>query len=135
MYVYGVTKNVFPYRRWWIMCWFSSSQVCSLKHFCFIYFLLKLIFTEICYERYEANASTRNLTEWNSALFTLSLIVEGATEKVSLKSIFKKKICFDEQKCIFEHCRKVELVKKYLYNCSKNVLKRFSVCLFCAALS
>jgi len=49
-------------------------------------------------------------------LFTLSLIVEGTTKKVSqllktLMSFFNKNICFDKQKCIFEHCRKVELIK------------------------
>jgi len=44
--------------------------------------------------------------------FTSSLIIDGRTEKVwpltmPLKSIFIKKCRFNEQKCVFVHCRKV----------------------------
>jgi hypothetical protein len=48
--------------------------------------------------------------------FTFSLIIEGATEKVtqfkmSLKSIYTKNFGFLEQKNIFEHYRKVNTRK------------------------
>ncbi len=57
--------------------------------------------------------------EWNSAFFTVSLIVEGTTEKVSqfimpLVSIYDKMLCLNEQKCIFEHCMKIKPIKIYL---------------------
>ncbi len=64
-----------------------------------------------------------------TSLFTLPLIIEGATEKVfefmmPLKSIYNKNLSFIEQKCICQHRRKVERGKKVkmafllLKNCS-----------------
>jgi hypothetical protein len=49
-------------------------------------------------------------------VFTYSLIIVGATEKVlqfriSLKSIYDKNFGFMEQKCIFENCIKVKTRK------------------------
>jgi hypothetical protein len=45
-----------------------------------------------------------------SLQINLALIIEGTTEKISQftiapKSVCSKKLCFNEQKCIFEHCR------------------------------
>ncbi len=51
----------------------------------------------------------RGKFQWNRAFFTLSLIIEGATEKIlqfvlPMKQINNKKFCFDKQKIMFEHC-------------------------------
>ncbi len=66
--------------------------------------------------------------QWSTMCFRLSYITEGATKKASnfimpLKSIYNKNFYFIEDKCILEHCRKVEAIKKlFLYfsfeNCS-----------------
>jgi hypothetical protein len=55
---------------------------------------------------------------------TFSLIIEGATEKVSqlikpLKSIYNKIICFKELKCILKHFR---IVKTAFLKSLKNLL-------------
>jgi hypothetical protein len=47
--------------------------------------------------------------------FTLTLITYGSTEKVwpltmSLKSTFNKNCRFNEQKCVFVHCKKVNTI-------------------------
>jgi hypothetical protein len=55
-------------------------------------------------------------------IFSLSLIIEAATEKLlqfllplkSIFAIFSKNFGFVEQKCIFEHRRKVKTRKKTL---------------------
>jgi hypothetical protein len=49
----------------------------------------------------------------NITFINLSLIIEGATEKISqfvitLKSIRNKNVYFVEQKCIFENCEEAE---------------------------
>jgi hypothetical protein len=50
------------------------------------------------------------------------MIIECNTEKVShfimpLKSMHNKSLCFNKQKCIFEHCRDIKLRKNlYFYN-------------------
>ncbi len=58
---------------------------------------------------------TRNytMTQWNSAFFAFSLIIEGTTEKVfqfimPLKSIYNRNFGFMEQKMNFEHCREFQ---------------------------
>jgi len=68
----------------------------------------------------------------------LSLIVGGATEKVSqfimpLMSVYNKLLCLNEQKCIFEHRRKIKPIK-ISYNCIISVFKISPVYLSCAAL-
>jgi hypothetical protein len=71
----------------------------------------------------------KHAVQWNSMFVTLSLIVDGATEKVlqftmPYKSIYNKDFCFNEDKCIFEHCKKVKTV-----NCpSKFALFTFQWC-------
>jgi hypothetical protein len=55
-----------------------------------------------------------DLLQLEQLILTLSLFVEGTTEKVSqfikpLKLIYNKNVCFREQKCIFKHCREVDL--------------------------
>jgi len=62
--------------------------------------------------------------EWNSAFFKLSLIMEQRAQldgKMSLcimllKSVYSKNKYFDEQKCIFGHCRKAILINS-IYTC------------------
>jgi len=49
-------------------------------------------------------------------IFAFSSIKEGTTEKMlqgimSLKPIYNKNFCFVEQKCIFEHYRKIQTIK------------------------
>jgi hypothetical protein len=51
--------------------------------------------------------------QWNSTFLRFALITGGATEKVSeflmlLKSDYYKHLCFNNHKCIFEHCRNVQ---------------------------
>ncbi len=51
----------------------------------------------------------RGKFQWNRAFFTLSLIIEGATENIlqfvlPMKPINNKKFCFDKQKIMSEHC-------------------------------
>ncbi len=53
---------------------------------------------------------------WSNAFFSLKLIVEGTTEKVSkfkmpLMATYIKMFCLNEQKCIFEHHRKIKRMK------------------------
>jgi hypothetical protein len=48
-------------------------------------------------------------------VFWLHMMIEGATEKVLqfqmlLKSIYSQNLCYNEQKCIFEHCKKVKTI-------------------------
>jgi hypothetical protein len=52
-------------------------------------------------------------------IFAFSLIIEGTREKVlqlimPLKSIDNPNLGFIEQKCIFEHYREVQAIKKYI---------------------
>jgi hypothetical protein len=61
-------------------------------------------------------------------IFRLLLVVDGATEKVSqfvrpIKSVYDKKCGFNEQKCIFENCRKVK-TKNFIIT----LLKFFLIC-------
>ncbi len=53
----------------------------------------------------------------NSMFLRLLLITESPTEQASqfimpLKSVYSKNICFNEQKCIFEHGREVKTTKE-----------------------
>jgi hypothetical protein len=48
-------------------------------------------------------------------VFTISLVVEGTTEKVPQfimpqKVIYNRNVYLNESKCIFEHCRKVKII-------------------------
>ncbi len=52
-------------------------------------------------------------TVMEQTFIRLPLIIEGATEKVLqfkmlLKLMCGKNLCLNEQKCIFEHCRKIK---------------------------
>ncbi len=60
-------------------------------------------------------------------IFTFPLIVGGTTEKVSqfsmpIMSVYNEILCLKEQKCIFEHGRKIKPIK-YFHNCTINVFK------------
>ncbi len=51
-------------------------------------------------------------------IFAFTLIIEGTTEKVlqfvmPLKSIYSKNLGFIAQKLVFEHYRKVQIIKIY----------------------
>jgi hypothetical protein len=51
--------------------------------------------------------------KWNSTLFTFSLIIEGAKEKVlkfkmPMKSVSNRNFGSIKQKCIYEHFRRVK---------------------------
>ena len=52
---------------------------------------------------------------WNNAFFSFKLIVEGTTDvskfKMPLMATYIKMFCVNEQKCIFEHHRKIKRMK------------------------
>jgi hypothetical protein len=59
--------------------------------------------------------------------FYISIYCGGTTEKVSqfsmpIMSVYNKILCLNEQKCIFEHGRKIKPIK-YFHNCIINVLQ------------